>query len=111
MMQVSLLAAYRAVALGRTRKIGGDLESDSAAVTAAVVGLNRHQLLPSSSARRVPSGAVHRKKGDVRRPGGCQPRSRAMDPVSVRSDSLVERSEFELPVPVSKRSYDSIMLG
>ena len=59
-------------------------------MTAAVVGLNRHQLLPSSSARRVPSGAVHRKKGDVRRPGGCQPRSRAMDPVSVRSDSLVD---------------------
>src|SRR4029077_20008053 len=26
-------------------------------------------------------------------------------------DSLAERSEFELPVPVSKRSYDSIMLG
>ena len=24
---------------------------------------------------------------------------------------MVERSEFELPVPVSKRSYDSIMLG
>src|SRR5713101_1170238 len=32
-------------------------------------------------------------------------------PVSVRSDSLAERGEFELPVPVSKLSYDSIMLG
>ena len=32
-------------------------------------------------------------------------------PVSVRSDSLAERSEFELPVPVSKLSWDSIMLG
>ena len=32
-------------------------------------------------------------------------------PVSIRSDSLAERSEFELPVPVSKLSYDSIMLG
>jgi len=45
MMQVSLLTADRAVALARTRKIGGDLESDSAAVTAAIVGLDRHQLL------------------------------------------------------------------
>ena len=26
-------------------------------------------------------------------------------------DCMVERSEFELPVPVSKLSYDSIMLG
>ena len=26
-------------------------------------------------------------------------------------DSLAERSEFELPVPVSKLSYDSTMLG
>src|SRR6266436_6845425 len=32
-------------------------------------------------------------------------------PVSVRTDSLAEESEFELPVPVSKLSYDSIMLG
>src|SRR5260370_12547941 len=32
-------------------------------------------------------------------------------PVSVRTDSLAERSEFELPVPVSKLSYDSTMLG
>jgi hypothetical protein len=31
-------------------------------------------------------------------------------PVSVRTDSLAERSEFELPVPVSKLSDDSIML-
>src|SRR5260370_24005010 len=29
----------------------------------------------------------------------------------VRSDSLAARSEFELPVGVSKLSYDSIMLG
>src|SRR6202035_1314033 len=27
------------------------------------------------------------------------------------ADSWAERSEFELPVPVSKLSYDSIMLG
>src|SRR5690349_18851799 len=31
--------------------------------------------------------------------------------LSVRSDSLAERSEFELPVPVSKLSDDTIMLG
>jgi hypothetical protein len=30
---------------------------------------------------------------------------------SVRNDSLAERSEFELPVPVSKLSYDSTKLG
>lgn len=51
MMQVSLLAADRAVALGRTRRVGSDLESDSAAVTAAIVGLNRHQLLPFLGSR------------------------------------------------------------
>ena len=28
-----------------------------------------------------------------------------------RGDSLAERSEFELPVPVSKLSSDSTMLG
>ena len=32
-------------------------------------------------------------------------------PVSVRTDSLAERSEFELPVPVSKLPDDSIMLS
>ena len=32
-------------------------------------------------------------------------------PVSVRSDSLAERGEFELPVLVSKLSYGSIVLG
>jgi hypothetical protein len=31
-------------------------------------------------------------------------------PVSVRTDSLAERSEFELPVPVSKLSDDSVVL-
>jgi hypothetical protein len=31
-------------------------------------------------------------------------------PVSVRSDSMVERSEFELPVPLSKLSDDSVVL-
>jgi hypothetical protein len=31
-------------------------------------------------------------------------------PVSVRSDSLAERSEFELPVPVSKLSDDGVVL-
>ncbi len=32
-------------------------------------------------------------------------------PVSVRTDSLAERGEFELPVLVSKLSYGSIVLG
>jgi hypothetical protein len=32
-------------------------------------------------------------------------------PVSVRSDSLAERSEFELPVPISKPSDDNTMVS
>src|SRR5258708_33309378 len=32
-------------------------------------------------------------------------------PVSVRTDSLAEGSEFELPVPVSKLSDNSLMLS
>jgi hypothetical protein len=42
-------------------------------------------------------------------PVSLSPRNDAL-PVSVRSDSLAERSEFELPVPVSKLSDDSVVL-
>ena len=42
MMQIAFLAADRAVTLGRARKICCDLESDSPAMTAALVGLNSH---------------------------------------------------------------------
>src|SRR6266436_8574601 len=43
-------------------------------------------------------------------PNHPSPRNNATTAL-VRSDSLAERGEFELPVPVSKLSYDSIMLG